>query len=101
MAYNHFHLVMMTNDTLNKVRSRINRTVQGTIDKAQVVEDGKNIFDEDHRKISDIKNNNLIIGKAYKMKKSLIQMYDYPDISSATEHLRMWLDWVDDERDLR
>jgi len=29
------------------------------------------------------------------MKESLIQLYDYPDISAASEHVKQWLSWVD------
>ena len=33
------------------------------------------------------------------MKESLIQLYYYPDIDTAAEHVRSWISWVKEEGD--
>jgi len=61
----------------------------------KLMKNGKDLSDDDKWKIFDIKNDNHLIGLAYEMKESLIQLYDYPDISAASEHVKQWLSWVD------
>jgi len=65
----------------------------------KLLKNGKDLSDDNKRKIFNIKNDNQIIGLAYEMKESLVQLYDYLDVSVAYEHVKHWLSWVDSEGD--
>jgi len=96
IVYDRFHLVKMVNDALDKIRSK--NQMNGSRHKwirFKLMKNGKDLSDDDKRKIFDIKNDNSVLGLAYEMKESLIQLYDYPDISAASEHVKQWLSWVD------
>lgn len=96
VVYDRFHLVKMVNDALDKIRS-LNQ-MNGSRHKwmrFKLLKNGKDLSPEERQKVFDIKDDNKIIGLAYEMKESLIQLYDYPDISSASEHVKQWLDWVE------
>ena len=98
VVYDHFHLAKMANDALDRIRSM--NQMNGMRHKwmrFKLLKNGKDLSDEDKRKIFDIKEDNSVLGLAYEMKESLIQLYDYPDISTASEHVKQWLSWVDSE----
>jgi len=98
VVYDRFHLVKMANDALDKIRSK-NQT-NGSRHKwmrFKLLKNGKDLSPEERQRIFDIKEDNKVLGPAYEMKESLIQLYDYPDISAASEHVKQWLEWVDKE----
>lgn len=93
-----FHLVKMTNDALDKIRSKnqMNESRHKWI-RFKLLKNGKDLSPEDRQRTFDIKEDNRIVGLAYEIKESLIQLYDYPDISAASEHMKQWLEWVEKE----
>ena len=98
IVYDRFHLVKIANDAMDKVRAK--NQMNGQRHKwirFTLMRNSKNLSDTDKQKIFDIKNDNIVIGKAYEMKESLIQLYDYRDAVSAEEHLKQWLNWVNEE----
>ena len=98
IVYDRFHLVKMVNDALDKVRSK--NQMNGSRHKwmrFKLMKNGKDLSEDDKQKIFDIKNDNIILGLAYEMKESLIQLYDYPDVSAASEHVKQWIYWVDSD----
>jgi len=98
IVYDRFHLVKMANDAMDKVRSK--NQINGQRDKKlrfALLRNSKNLNDADRERIFNIRTDNVIIGKAYEMKESLIQLYDYPDADSAQEHITQWLNWVNEE----
>lgn len=95
IVYDRFHLCKMANDALDKVRSK--NQFNGMRHKwirFKLLKNGKDLTENDKAVIFDIKQDNKEIGKAYEMKESLIQLYDYPDRASAKEHLKRWVEWV-------
>ena len=98
IVYDRFHLVKMANDALDKIRSanQINGQRHKWI-RFSLLRNSADLSDEDKEKIFNIKEDNAVIGRAYEMKESLLQLYDYPDMSSAAEHIRQWLEWVAEE----
>lgn len=102
VVYDRFHLVKMANDALDKIRSK--NHMNGFRHKwmrFKLLKNGKDLSSEEREKIFDIKEDNKVLGLAYEMKESLIQLYDYPDISAASEHVREWLGWVEKEGEPR
>lgn len=102
VVYDRFHLVKMANDALDKIRSK--NQMNGFRHKwmrFKLLKNGKDLSSEEREKIFDIKEDNKVLGLAYEMKESLIQLYDYPDISAASEHVREWLGWVEKEGEPR
>ena len=98
IVYDRFHLVKMVNDALDKVRSK--NQMNGSRHKwmrFKLMKNGKDLSEDDKQKIFDIKNDNIILGLAYEMKESLIQLYDYPDVSAASEHVKQWICWVNSD----
>jgi len=98
IVYDRFHLVKMANDAMDKIRAK--NQMNGQRHKwirFTLMRNRKNLSDDDKQKIFDIKNDNIVIGKAYEMKESLIQLYDYLDADSAEEHIKHWLNWVNEE----
>ena len=95
IVYDRFHLVQMANTALDEVRSK--NQVNGQRDKKlrfTLLRNSGRLSEDDRKRVFDVKNDNVVLGKAYEMKESLLQLYDYPDRMSATEHLRQWLKWV-------
>lgn len=95
IVYDRFHLVKMVNDALDKIRA--SNQVNGKRVKSlrfALLRNGKDLRDKDHRAIMDIRKDNEIIGSAYEMKESLIQVYDCPDRMTACDHLERWTSWV-------
>jgi len=95
IVYDRFHLAQMANVALDEIRSK--NQMNGQRDKKlrfALLRNSGRLSEEDRKRVFDIKNDNIVLGKAYEMKEALLQLYDYPDRSSAAEHLRQWLKWV-------
>lgn len=102
IVYDPFHLVQTANKAMDDIRSK--NQANGRRDKNirfALLRNSGNLSEKDKAAIFNIRRDNAVIGKAYEMKESLIQLYDYPDISSAAEHIRSWLDWVGEEGEPR
>jgi transposase len=98
IVYDRFHLAKMANTALDKIRSKNQKNGQRhKWIRFVLLRNGANLSDEEREKIFDIKEDNAVIGKAYEMKEALMQLYDYPDLFTAGEHIRQWLDWVEKE----
>lgn len=96
IVYDRFHLAKMANDALDKIRAQ-NHNLSYKRIRFKLLKNWKDLSEEDRKIVFGIKEENKVIGLAYEMKESLIQLYDYPDIESASEHVRQWLDWVSEE----
>lgn len=98
VVYDRFHLCKMVNDALDKVRSvnQINGRRYKFI-RFKLLRNGKDLSDYEKDIVFDITHDNVVVGLAYEMKESLIQVYDYPDKISAGMHLSKWVDWVLDK----
>jgi len=95
IVYDRFHLAQMANMALDKVRS--GNQENGQRDKKlrfALLRNSDNLSSADKERIFNVKNDNIEIGKAYEMKESLMQLYDYPAMYPAKLHLGQWLKWV-------
>lgn len=95
IVFDRFHVVQMANTILDRIRAKeqVNgqrfKYIRYTLLKKQ-----SNMDEEQLEKLFRIKEDNKVLGLAYEMKESIIQLYDYPDKISAGMHISRWFDWV-------
>jgi transposase len=98
IIYDKFHLVMMANRSIDHIRSKNQQNGERRKKlRFALLRNSDDLDDDEVKEILDITKDNVVIGKAYEMKESLVQLYDCPDYCTALDHAVQWLGWVEDE----
>ena len=95
MVFDHFHVIKLLNDTINRIRleeARENGDLKRT--KFLWLTNPENLTERQERMLLHVKDLDIKTAKAYQFKLAIQRVWDLPP-HQAREYLKKWIAWAD------
>jgi transposase len=95
ITFDRFHVTKLANDAVDQIRraeARMNDLLRNT--RFIWLKRPENLTERQREKASMLQMLNFATARAYQMKLNLLELWEMPDLESASAHLESWYQWV-------